>query len=239
MTMEYACDYAVINEGKNADIVVDGVTYRRICLRTHVLWKGDDLAEVAKKYAGPLLEKGDIIFFGEKSVAATQGRSIPVETIKPSRLARFLVKFVYKNPHGVGISIPETMEMAVRECGRVRILFAAFVSAIGKLFGRRGWFYKIAGYRVASIDGPADYVVEPLSHCVTLGPLEPDKTAKYVADAVGVPVIITDINDLGGVILGVSDPAIDKDLMVRILKDNPLGQEGQQTPMGIIRPLQA
>ena len=67
MTTEFANEYAVINEGKNADITVDGVTYRRICLRTHVLWQGDDLAEVAQKYAGPLLEKGDIIFFGEKS----------------------------------------------------------------------------------------------------------------------------------------------------------------------------
>ncbi|MEG1537779.1 MAG: F420-0--gamma-glutamyl ligase [Clostridiales bacterium] len=232
---ETTCDYAIVNEGKKAEIEVDGKVYRRICLRTHVLWKDDDLAAEAQRYAGPLIEAGDILFFGEKAVAATQGRSIPVETIHPSRLARFLVKFVYKNPHGVGISIPQTMEMAIRECGRLRILLAAGVSVIGKLLGKRGWFYKVAGYRVASIDGPADYVVAPLNGCVTLGPLEPDKKAKRIADAVGIPVIITDINDLGGVILGVSDKNIDKNLMVRILKDNPLCQAGQQTPMGLIR----
>jgi hypothetical protein len=38
--------------------------------------------------------------------------------------------------------MPETMEMALRECGRLRILFAAFISAVGKLFGVRGWFYR-------------------------------------------------------------------------------------------------
>ena len=46
---------------------------------------------------------------------------------------------------------------------------------------------------------------------------------------------IADLNDLGGEILGTSDPKMDRELLVRILKDNPLGQEGQQTPMGIIR----
>ena len=28
---------------------------------------------------------------------------------------------------------------------------------------------------------------------------------------------------------------MDKDTLVKILKDNPLGQSGQQTPLGIIR----
>ena len=40
---------------------------------------------------------------------------------------------------------------------------------------------------------------------------------------------------LDGNILGVSDKSLDKALLVKILKDNPLGQDDQQTPMGIIR----
>lgn len=228
----------IINEGKKELIEVEGVTYRRLALRTHVLALGDDLCGVAVRYAKPLLLEGDILFFTEKAVAAIQGRAVPVEQIKPSLLARILVKFVYKNPGGIGISMPESMEMAIRECGRPRILLAAFVSAVGKLLGKRGWFYKIAGYRAASIDGPADYVIEPYNRCVVLGPLEPDKTAREIAAALGCPVIITDINDLGGQILGASSPAIDRTLMTRILKDNPLGQSKQQTPMGIIRKLE-
>jgi hypothetical protein len=226
---------AIINEGKKELIEVDGITYSRLALRTHVLTPADDLCEVAVFYAKPLLREGDILFFTEKAVAAVQGRAIPVAEIKPGLLARILVKFVYKNPGGIGISMPESMEMAVRECGRPRILLAAFVSAIGKLLGRRGWFYKIAGYRAAAIDGPADYVVAPYNRCVVLGPLEPDKTARQIAAVLGNPVIITDINDLGGQILGVSSPDINCELMTRILKDNPLGQSKQQTPLGIIR----
>ena len=131
--------------------------------------------------------------------------------------------------------MPESMEMAIRECGWLRILCAAFISAIGKLLGKRGWFYIIAGYRAATIDGPADYVVAPYNRCVVLGPLEPDKTAVQISAVVGCPVLITDINDLGGQILGVSSPDLNRALMTRILKDNPLGQSKQQTPMGIIR----
>ena len=32
-----------------------------------------------------------------------------------------------------------------------------------------------------------------------------------------------------------SDPSMDRELYVKILKDNPLGQDNQQTPMGVIR----
>ena len=46
---------------------------------------------------------------------------------------------------------------------------------------------------------------------------------------------LMDINDLQGKVLGASDPSVDRNLIPRILKDNPLGQSGQQTPIGIIR----
>ena len=51
----------------------------------------------------------------------------------------------------------------------------------------------------------------------------------------GIKVAITDINDLEGQILGISHSSMDRDLLVKILKDNPLGQCSEQTPMGIIR----
>lgn len=67
------------------------------------------------------------------------------------------------------------------------------------------------------------------------GPLNPDETAADISKHIGYPVIIVDINDLGGNILGVSDCSMDRDLYARILKDNPLGQSRESTPMGIIR----
>ena len=97
-----------------------------------------------------------------------------MKDIHPRPLARFLCKFVLKTPYGIGLGIPETMEMALQECGTPKILFAAAVSAVGKLFHKRGWFYKIAGYKARSIDGPCDYTLPPYNEYVVLG--QPNRT---------------------------------------------------------------
>jgi len=187
------------------------------------------------EYAGEYVEKGDIVFISEKCVACAQGRAIPMADIKPRPLAKLLSRFVYKSPYGIGLSIPETMEMALREVGVMRILFAAFVSMIGKLLGKRGWFYKIAGMKAEGIDGPTPNTIPPYNNYVVLTPENPDKVAKEVADKLGVDCVIVDANDLSCKVLGASSPAIDHDLIVKVLVDNPLGQSRQSTPFGIIR----
>ena len=225
----------VVNPEKNETITVDGVEYRRLCIKTHVITDQDNIVEVADKYASSLVQEGDILFITEKAVACTQKRAIPIDQIHPRPLARFLSRFVLRTPYGIGLAMPETMEMALRECGTIRILFAAAISAVGKLFGIRGWFYNIAGYKARSIDGPCDFTLPPYNHYVVLGPDKPDEAAADISKKVGVPVAITDINDLEGQILGTSDRSMDRDLLCKLLKDNPLGQCSEQTPMGIIR----
>ena len=227
------------NEGKKVIIEVDGVKYERLPIKTHLITDKDNIVDVAKQYGSPVLSQpGDVLFITEKIVACTQGRAIPLKDIKPRKLAYFLSNYVTKTPHGIGLGMPETMEYALRECGVLRILFAAAVSVIGKkIFKKKGWFYAVAGYRAESIDGPTKNTIPPYNECVVLGPLEPDKVAKEIKDAIGYDVLVTDINDLAGRTLGASSKEIDKKLYARILKDNPLGQDRQQTPMGIIRKL--
>ena len=224
------------NEGKQAIIEVEGRKYARLPIKTHLITETDNIIEVSKQYALPVLKEADDIFFiSEKCVACTQGRAIPIDEIKPRKLAKFLSRFVTKTPAGIGLGMPETMEYALRECGTPRILFAAGISAVGKLFKRKGWFYDVAGYKAKSIDGPTPNTIPPYNKCVVLGPLEPDKVAKEISDAIGHRAIIVDINDLDGNILGSSDDSLDRDLYVKILKDNPLGQDCESTPMGVIR----
>lgn len=225
----------IVNEGKNEFIEVDGKKYRRLAIKTHVITEKDNIVDVAVKYAKEHLIEGDVLFITEKIVGCTQGRAIPLSEIHPRRLAVILSGFVLKTPYGIGLAMPETMEMALRECGTMRILFAAGVSAIGKLMGKRGWFYKVAGDRARSIDGPCDCTLPPYNECVSLAPLDADEVADRVSDAVGCETLIVDINDLGGNILGASDRSKDMSLYVKVLRDNPLGQSSQQTPMGIIR----
>ena len=224
-----------INEGKECVRTVNGVSYERYALQTHVISQKDNIADVVKTYAVPHLQKGDIVFMSEKAVACTQNRAIPIDEIKPRLLARILVKFVYRSPHGLGRTLPETMEITIQQAGTARILFAAFCSAIGKLFKKRGIFYDIAGDTVKAIDGPSPGALPPMDRCVTLGPEDPMKVSKEIAQAVGYDVAIIDANDLDIEILGFSGKKKDIELLKELLRDNPLGQGRECTPMGFIR----
>lgn len=221
---------------KYPEVVVDNKTYLRVPIKTHVVMRDDILLDVIKKYVGNQLMPDDILFVTEKIVGITQGRAIPLKDITPRPLATLLSKYVTKTPAGIGLGMPETMEMALRECGIPRILFASAASAVTKIFGKRGVFYDIAGYKATSIDGPTPNTLPPYNQYVVLGPEKPDQVAKEISDSLGgIKVAVVDINDLAGAILGVSHKSIDKSLIVKILKDNPLGQDHEQTPLGIIR----
>lgn len=224
-----------INEGKECIRIVDGIAYERYAIQTHVVGKDDNIIDVVKKYVVPHLQKDDIIFMSEKAVACTQNRAIPMDEIKPRLLARILCKFVYRSPHGLGRTLPETMEVTLQQCGTVRILFAAFCSAIGKLFHKRGIFYAIAGEKIRAIDGPCAGALPPMDRCVTLGPEDPGKVCQEISNAIRYEVTVIDANDLGIEILGFSGKKKQMDLLAKILADNPLGQGRECTPMGIIR----
>ncbi len=223
------------NPGKHLVRTVDGVDYLRIPVKTHLITKDDNMADVINQYPKELMQEGDILFISEKAVACTQSRAIPMEDIKPRKLAVTLSRYVTKTPAGIGLGIPETMEMALQECGTPRILFAAFCSIIGKILGQRGWFYMVAGPKARGIDGPTEGTIPPYDHYVVLTPADPMGTSKKLAQALGHPVAIVDINDLGANILGFSQSKPTMDFLAKALGDNPLGQGGECTPMGILR----
>lgn len=224
------------NEGKALVVEVDGTSFARIPIRTRVVMPGDDLDALLREYATGLLA-GDTLFVTEKIVAITQGRSYSIDDIQPRRLALFLSKYVTKTPYGIGLGMPETMEMALRECGTPRILFASGVAAVTKAFGRKGDFYRIAGDKARAIDGPTSGTIPPYNHAVVLGPERPRDVARHVKSLLGevAEVAIVDINDLGGNILGSTLDSAGEKRLVAILRDNPLGQGHQSTPLGIIR----
>ncbi len=225
-----------VKKVKKPEIKLDGESFLRIPIKTHVILRDDKLLDVVETYAKPELKEDDIFFITEKIVAVTQGRAVKLVDIKPGPLARFLASFVTKTPAGIGLGMPETMEMALKECGVPRILLATAGSAVTKPFGKKGVFYQIAGYKASSIDGPTPNTLPPYNEYVVLGPDKPDQVASEVSQFLGgIKTIIVDINDISGSVLGSSDKSLDRDKVIRILKDNPLGQDHEQTPLGIIR----
>lgn len=220
---------------RNQTITVDGSTFLRIPVRTHIVTDQDDIVEVVAQYAGPLLQPGDIVVVSEKVTAITQGRAVKVTDIRVGWLARLLWPRVRQVPYGVGLRSPYSMQCAIDECGAARILLASMVGALGKLLGRRGDFYRIAGVQAATIDAAGTAGIEAFRDTVIKGPRDPDGVADRIAKRLGIPAAIVDVNDIGGSWALGGSSGCDRPLVEAALKDNPLGQSDEQTPVGIIR----
>src|SRR3989339_1299647 len=111
------------NPGKKLEIKIDGQIYLRIPVKTELVTpEVKDYAGFIKNKTEDLLESGDIVFVSEKMVSIVQGRSYYIKDIKPSWLATALSKRVYRNPGGIGLAMPETMQLAIEEAGGLRIL---------------------------------------------------------------------------------------------------------------------
>ena len=143
-----------------------------------------------------------------------------------------------RSPYGIGLSIPETMQCAIDECGLFRILLAAAVGGAARLFRKKGWFYRVAGSKAAAIDGPCPYTLPPYNRYVVLGPDRPDEAAQAVSEQMGgILTLVVDCNDLGCEILGCSHRKADRQKYICLLRQNPLGQGDECTPVGVLRPI--
>jgi len=224
------------NPGKNLIVEINDKKFARIPIKTDLITLKDNLDEIIEKYLSSFLEKDDIVFIAEKIIAILQDRAIPLAEIKPTKLAIFLSKFVSKKPGGIGLAMPETMQIAIEEVGFFRIFLALVGAIITKPLGIKGLFYIIAGDGARAIDGPTPNTIPPYNQYVVKGPENPKKIAEYIASIIKKPVAIIDANDRGVRILGMSKSLkINKKILEKILKDNPLGQSSQSTPMGILR----
>ena len=238
------------NPGKHIFVLAGARVWARVPLRTRLVARGDDIAEVIgealgrqgpTQSAGLRLRPGDTVVVSEKIIAIAQGRSFALSEIRPSRMARLLSRFVSRGPHGIGVGMPETMELAIRAVGLGRILAAAAVAALGKVVGVKGLFYKVAGPAVGAIDGPTPGTIPPYNGHAKLAPEDSDAVARglsvELSRLAGAPVeaAVVDANDLSVAVLGAS-PGVDAALVIETFKDNPLGQGSQQTPVAIVRP---
>lgn len=214
-------------------VTVNGGDFERHPIRTHHLTVADDIVAVVEATSRAHRRAGDWLVVSESVVAVTQGRAVPASEIRVGLLARLLWRGVRKVPYGIGLRSPTSMQCAINECGAVRILCASVVGFLGKLAGRRGDFYRVAGMQAATIDAADTSPMQP--DCVILGPKEPEKVVAAIRAATGCEAAIMDVNDIGGSWVLAATDGIDRPLLERIMLDNPLGQKDEQTPLGIVR----
>jgi len=226
--------------------------WARIPVRTPRVESGDDLWEVvagsiAAAGGGRLTVKpGDVVAVSEKAVAISQGRSFPVSSVRAGQLARRLSHHVKRSPAGIGLGMPETMQLAIDEVGPVRIVAAALAGAGTRIFGVSGTFYRVAGAGVRAIDGPTAGTLPPFDTHAKLPPADPDGVAAQLARLLSrqaggaVEVAVVDANDRGVNVLGTSASPGEQgrqlgELVAWLFGDNPLGQGSEQTPVALLR----
>ncbi|MBC7194551.1 MAG: F420-0:Gamma-glutamyl ligase, partial [Caldisericia bacterium] len=134
----------------------------------------------------------------------------------------------------VPLSNPFAMQIAIEEVGLFRILLASFLGGIGKLFGKKGIFYIIAGKIITQIDDmPAS--MPPYDYYVISGVHDSKKFLHKIKEMTGCEACIVDANDLGIAWVVDSTENVDKNFVEKVLSDNPQGNEDFQTPIVIIR----
>ena len=200
-------------------------------LKTRLLRPGDDLIEVIKTATEGKGKPGDLVAIAETVVAIVQGRLVYCEDINPGYFATRLNKLFEMNS---SLSSPYALEMAIREVGLPKILVSVVAGVAGKLRGKAGEFYRVAGRSVATIDDCTG-TLPPFDKHVVMGPARGDQLCASLKAATGFEIAIVDANDLGKVdVLHLSDPSR-KNAVIEALKPNPQGNADEMTPIVLIK----
>ncbi len=206
---------------------------RRVPIKTSMITLRSGILPVIQAATAGKLQPDDILALSESPASAGQGRMIPLELISPEGMAKQLSKFVGK----IGpLHSPAGMQGAILEAGRAKVLLGAAAGAAGKLVGKRGWFYRIAGPGAAMIDDVAA-ALPPHDHHLLFGPGRPDKLSEDLASALGCHVCVVDANHLTGAWVVGASAGVDRKWVEKVLSDNPAGNEDEQTPIVLIRKL--
>ncbi|MGQ9706698.1 MAG: coenzyme F420-0:L-glutamate ligase [bacterium] len=211
----------------------------KIPIKTHLVTPYDDIEDLVVLYAKPHIREGDVLLITSKIVSIMQHRIKPFKKIKVGFWANILWRYVSIPRYGVGaVGIPEKMQAAINEVGILKILLSAIVAGFTRLLGRKGDFFRLAGHKIAEIDGSRTHTFERYIRVIQYGPENANIEAERVKRALGCEVAIIDAGDWGNVdVLGASS-GLDhsrRRWVEEMCRDNPLGQTTEQTPLGILR----
>jgi len=209
-----------------------GAGHQVLPLATHLLGWLDDPLQVLRRYAGPHLQPGDVVALAETPLAVMQGRYRLGTTVEPSCLARQLCRVFH--PHS-SLATACGLQALIDLVGPARVLWAWWWGIVLRLLGSRGGFYRLAGEQARLIDDLTG-TIPPYDRTIVLGPEKSQAMATRLAQALGQPVAVVDVNDLGQVKIVAGSVGVDPDLVHRALAANPAGNANEGTPLVIIRP---
>ncbi|MFV0380314.1 MAG: coenzyme F420-0:L-glutamate ligase [Anaerorhabdus sp.] len=218
-------------------IDVDGNAFLRFAIKTHFIKRKESYLEIIGKYVMPICKSGDILSISEKVISMCQDNCVERKDIKLGLWAKFLSKFALRTSAGIGMDEPHKLQLTINIVGLPKVLFAAVLSGLGKIIGKRGIFYKIVGNGVAGIDGLyPNSSFEIYKDMAVLNPIDADSVCDEIKKLTNLTTYIVDANDIAQEILGkCSDSEYTDETFLKMIKDNPAGQSDELTPFIIIR----
>ncbi|KAI5055528.1 hypothetical protein GOP47_0029049 [Adiantum capillus-veneris] len=202
-------------------------------VKTHLLCHMDDPLEVLRVYALPHARKGDTIVIGETPLAIMQGRFRHPSNVTPSLMAKLACKLFHPTS---SLATACGMQALLDIAGRLRAVLAIIVAVFGRLVGVRGLFYRLAGEQARLIDDVSG-TLPPYDQFITLGPVQAQATVDLLQQKTGFGVAIVDANNLRRVHILAASNKVDCTLVNRLLETNPQGNDDEQTPLVILRPV--
>ena len=210
----------------------EGDRCRVLPVGTHLLGVLDDPEAVLRRYAGGLIQPGDVLTIGETPLAVMQGRYQHPANLAPSMLARLLCRVFHPTS---SLATACGLQSLIDVVGPAQVLGAWMVGLGLKLVGSKGWFYRLAGDQARLIDDITG-TTPPYDQTIVLGPKQPAAFCAAMARCLGVAVAVVDVNDLGRVKVLASSPNCDEALLERALRPNPAGNANERTPLVLVRP---
>lgn len=203
-----------------------------IPVKTRILTRRDNIIEVIHQYALNDVGPDDVITVAESVLAITQGRYKRPEEMKPCFFAKILCRFF---PQKGSIPAWHSMQALIDEEGQWRVLFAMIIGFLGKLVGKPGLFYRLAGEQAKLIDDITG-TMPPFDKYIVYGPKNSYKVAEDIRIAAGCyGAAIVDVNDLGKVAVLGTSIGLGTDELFEVLRSNPFGNDSQKTPIVIIK----
>lgn len=203
-----------------------------IPVKTRILTPKDNIVDAIEEYAKDMIGPDDVVSVAESVVAITQGQLVAPEDLKPSWQARILCRFIGQKG---SMSSIYGMQAVMNVEGTWRVVYAFLLGILGKLVGRSGVFYELAGAQAALIDDVTG-TMPPFDKYIVFGPENPNGVAEEIKQRLGCyGAAVADVNDLKrAAVLGVTQGLVPQRL-AQILIDNPFGNASQQTPIVIIK----
>lgn len=218
-------------------IPLDGRTFLWIAVNSPYLREGDDPQDFAALYTAGRLMPDDILILRSESLAICQGRFYSKNSPDFGKFTVLMSKLAKRSPSGAPFADPRLMEVAMRECGALRITFACLACLPERLFHGRDWFCRISGEESRAIFQLSDFEKSAHRRCVILKPDNPESIAVAISEELGCRTMVADLRPESGVarILASSESALSKEELEQILTGAPMQVNGRRVPLGIVR----